>query len=341
MRRNKITTPTFEAIQRAAVLLADGQLVAIPTETVYGLAANALDELAVKRIFAAKGRPATNPLIVHLADVTQLAWVTDPNLDPIVTQRINKLSQFWPGPLTLVLPRNAAVPDIVTAGLDTVAVRIPSHEVARQLIHACGFPLAAPSANRSNYVSPTLAIHVIEGLGDEVEMVLDGGPCGHGLESTIVKLDGQNVTMLRPGVITRDQIANCLGTDVLVHSHDHGNTSLLAPGMMREHYSPTTPIRFVDEIALADLPPRCGRIAFAPLATDSSDREQLLHPFIRMEVLSPTGDLSEVARELFGAIRRLDHENLDLLLVDRCEPTGVGEAIMDRLTRATAKSSRS
>ncbi|MDA8746485.1 L-threonylcarbamoyladenylate synthase, partial [Rubripirellula amarantea] len=194
MRRNKITTPTFEAIQRAAVLLADGQLVAIPTETVYGLAANALDELAVKRIFAAKGRPATNPLIVHLADVTQLAWVTDPNLDPIVTQRINKLSQFWPGPLTLVLPRNAAVPDIVTAGLDTVAVRIPSHEVARQLIHACGFPLAAPSANRSNYVSPTLAIHVIEGLGDEVEMVLDGGPCGHGLESTIVKLDGQNVT---------------------------------------------------------------------------------------------------------------------------------------------------
>ena len=334
MHRDKIVLPTKEMIQRAAEILRRGDLVGIPTETVYGLAANALDDSAVQKIFAAKGRPSSNPLIVHLASVSQMSWIVDPLLAESITDRVNLLSKFWPGPFTVVVPRSSQVPDSVTAGLDTVAIRIPHHAVARDLILACGFPLAAPSANRSNYVSPTLAMHVVDGLGDQVEMVIDGGPCGHGIESTIVKLDRDKVVLLRPGVITRQQISDCLNEEVKSLKHRAEDTPVLAPGMLKEHYSPTTPLRFADQVVDSASLGRVGRIAFRPLSDDETNQ------FASVEVLSQTGDLLEIARNIFGSIRRLDGEGLDLLLVDRCEPVGVGEAIMDRLNRATTPTSR-
>jgi L-threonylcarbamoyladenylate synthase len=236
--------PEPEIIARAGDILRAGGLVAFPTETVYGLGANALDPMAVARIFAAKGRPANNPIIVHVAETSDAralvaAW-------PQVAERLSE--RFWPGPLTLVLPRSLAIPDIVTAGGPTVAVRMPAHPVARALIAAAGVPVAAPSANRSTRLSPTRAEHVIRDLDGRIELVLDGGPTPGGLESTVLDLCASPPRLLRPGLISPGEIAAIIGPIVQpVEQTGVGESPLPAPGMMGRHYAPRATLELVDD----------------------------------------------------------------------------------------------
>lgn len=355
-----ILPATDETIRRAVAALAAGQLVGLPTETVYGLAANAWDPVAVRQIFAAKGRPATNPLIVHVAGIDRLGDALAWPPSPLVRQQLDALIDLWPGPLTLVGPRGDKIPDAVTAGLATVAVRVPGHPVAGRLLRACPFPLAAPSANRSGYISPTLAEHVCDasGLGAQVALVIDGGPCTHGVESTILKL-GEAPRLLRPGSITAARLAERLGVALErlqppQRSADAAHQPLLAPGMMREHYAPLTPLTLLpllpgephagDEQRSGGAEPSgqaappagasgggVGRIAFRRLSDAEAARYRMV------ETLSDHGDLAEVARNLFAALRRLDTAGLSLIHCDTCEPLGLGQAIMDRLQRAAAR----
>lgn len=333
-----IVSPTNANLDRAAAALARGELVGLPTETVYGLAANATDPLAVEKIFTAKGRPTYNPLIVHVAGVDAIAQVINlPDGDRRAVQ-LSQLSAFWPGPLTVVGPRTAAIPDVVTAGRDTVAVRIPNHPVALELLRRCPFPVAAPSANVSNYISPTRAEHVRDGLGSAVAMILDGGDCEWGIESTIVALGVPSVQLLRPGAVTVEQLAARLGISITVPTPANSQRDLLprAPGMLPSHYAPTTPLRLSEDVPFApaesigsrDKTPAWGRIAFAPISAQESAQYRIV------EVLSECGDLDEVARELFSALRRLDSLGLDLIVIDVCAETGIGRAIMDRIRRA-------
>lgn len=321
----------------AAARLAAGELVVIPTETVYGLAANAFDSRAVAKIFAAKGRPANNPLIVHVASVDQLDLAVAMPLSKTIRRQLDAIVDLWPGPLTVVLPAGKKIAPNVTAGLPTVAVRVPSHPVATAILARCRFPLAAPSANLSRYVSPTTADHCSVGLPDSVSMVVDGGPCQCGVESTIVKLDERGPTLLRPGSITAETLARRFGVelDSLLPTIAPEDTSLIAPGMMREHYSPRTPLRLVtpqDDLAQTlDRLQTIGRIAFGPLTDDVRDR------YAVVETLSASGDLVEVGAKLFAAMRTMDAAGVDLILVDGCEPIGIGRAIMDRLGRAAAR----
>ncbi|WP_417737967.1 L-threonylcarbamoyladenylate synthase [Rosistilla oblonga] len=321
---------TDRSIEAACEFLAAGELVGVPTETVYGLAANALDESAVRKIFAAKGRPDNNPLIVHLPDVAAMRQVVRWPLDPVVMDQFEAIADLWPGPLTIVLPRSERLPDVVTAGQSTVAVRIPSHPVMQQLLRRSGLPLAAPSANRSKYVSPTTAQHVVDGLGDRVSMVLDGGACTIGLESTIVAL-GEQPRLLRPGAITAETLATRWNVPVeSLLPVDQRPVVLEAPGMMLQHYSPRTPLLFADPSASVPAG-RVGRIAFAPLSPEESKT------FAVVRVLSDTGDLNRVGQHLFAAMRELDAMGLDAIVTDTCAAEGVGRAIMDRLKRAACR----
>lgn len=362
-----IERPTEAALDRAAALLTRGELVGMPTETVYGLAANATDPDAVARIFAAKGRPAVNPLIVHLADVARLADAVAWPLDATLRSQLDAVTGFWPGPLTLVLPRGPSIPDLVTAGRPTVAVRVPDHPVALRLLERCPFPLAAPSANRSNYVSPTRAEHVAEGLGHAVAMILDGGPCRHGIESTIVSLGGPDgPRLLRPGAVPAEAIRDRLGGSLRIEtvpavtppdgnvnpppdrssppdpspaSGGTGNATAMeapgmameAPGMMGRHYSPRTPLKILEPQGPSGDRSRCGRLAFAAIPDSEASR------YAVVSVLSPTGDLREIASGLFAALRDLDRRGLEAIDVDACQETGLGRAIMDRLRRAATE----
>ena len=333
-----IHVPSPQAIRAAARFLARGELVGIPTETVYGLAAKATDADAVNKIFAAKGRPATNPLIVHIADADQLDSVIAWPPDPALRRRLDRLTVLWPGPLTLVCPRSETIPDSVTAGQSTVAVRIPDHPVALDLLRACNFPLAAPSANPSNYISPTRAQHVAEGLGDRVAMVLDGGPCRCGIESTILSLVGTRVRLLRAGSLTVEQIEQQLDETVEVGSHSDrqfspsASTAMEAPGMLHRHYSPKTPLWFVDQIGDRPLPRPAARLAFGPISASEAAA------YDQVRVLADTDDLQQVAHHLFDALRDLDRGGYRTIVVDTCAETGLGRAIMDRLRRAAALS---
>ncbi|HEV7279808.1 MAG TPA: L-threonylcarbamoyladenylate synthase [Pirellulaceae bacterium] len=333
-----IRQPNPQALADAAEALAGGRLVGLPTETVYGLAANAWDERAVRRIFEAKGRPATNPLIVHIASAERLADAAG-ELSEGQRELLRRLAPFWPGPLTLVLPKRDALPQEVTAGLDTVAVRVPDHPVALALLERCAFPLAAPSANRSNYVSPTTARHVAEGLSDAVAMILDGGPCRMGLESTILSLIEDPPRILRHGALPAERLAEALAlplaTLVRQYTKPTGNgplpdapVGMSSPGQLPVHYSPQTPLRYRDSSAEPLGGRRVGLIAFQSSAPNEDSA------YAAVERLSDSGDEETIARNLFAALRRLDALNLDLILVDRCERAGLGRAIMDRLDRA-------
>jgi len=344
-----------ESIRLAAEILARGELVGMPTETVYGLAANAWDRAAVRRIFVAKSRPPANPLIVHVASIDRLADAIFWPPSPSVRRQIDALSDLWPGPLTIVCPRGPRVPDEVTAGLPDVAVRVPAHDVALRLLTACEFPLAAPSANRSQYISPTLPGHVCDasGLAGHVSIVLDGGACLHGVESTIVKL-GDRPRLLRPGAVTVEQLAERLGVVPSdLQSAPHGPVAfpadataapqpLLAPGMMAEHYAPATPLVLLgaDNAGVMSDPAgragqgrgaAIGRISFRKLSAEEAAL------YVVVETLSERGELGEVARHLFAALRRLDTAGLSAIHCDTCEPVGLGLAIMDRLGRAAAR----
>ncbi len=307
---------------------------AFPTETVYGLGADATNESAVRKIFEVKGRPMTNPLIVHVAEAADIPKYCDikQSFDPgVVAARLEKLSVLWPGPLSVVLPRRDNIAPSVSAGGNTVAIRIPNHPVALGLLSAFGGPLAAPSANPSEYVSPTTAEHVRSSLGSKVRCILDGGPCSVGLESTVLSLVEPTSRILRPGAITRAKLEQVLETEVLGTSTCHEEQEVkLSPGLLAKHYAPRTPVRLHTSITSDTMfPARIGAILFRP--------HEL--PFVASEtrILSDQGDLQEVAARLFSALRELDGLSLDIIIVDTCDPVGLGEAIMDRLLRASAK----
>ena len=306
----------------AAAAIGRGELVGMPTETVYGLAANAFDADAVLRIFAAKGRPRFDPLIVHLADASDLEAVAH------VSPRAARLAAAcWPGPLTLVLPRRACIPDAVTSGLETVAVRVPDHPLARALIRRCGRPLAAPSANLFGRTSPTTAAHVREQLGAAVAVILDGGPCRVGIESTVLRPDPTPL-VLRPGGLTREAMEAILGEAVALAGREQRAEGLPqeAPGLLASHYAPRAPLRLRTDTMPWPNDPGIGLLAFTGRDLPSGPAQ--------VEILSPSGDLQAAARGLFAALRRLDAAGVSAIVAELVPETGLGEGINDRLRRA-------
>ncbi|HUF34235.1 MAG TPA: L-threonylcarbamoyladenylate synthase [Acidimicrobiales bacterium] len=310
------------SIERAVAVLRGGGLVAIPTETVYGLAADASDPAAVRRIFEAKGRPADHPVIVHLPGAEALErWAR-----PVPDDAHLLAAAFWPGPLTVVLERHPSVPTEVTGGRDTVALRVPDHPVAARLLSAFGGGLAAPSANRFGRVSPTTAADVVADLGAVIDLVVDGGPCTVGVESTIVELVGGAATVLRPGGVSAEELAEVLGRPV---GHTPSGPAR-APGMLASHYAPATPLAVLD-----------GEAALARVAAEAARGR-------RVGVVSPNGleapgavaawdaggDVATYARWLYRWLRAADGEHLDLLVVVPPEGEGLGVAVADRLRRA-------
>ncbi|MBM4149765.1 MAG: threonylcarbamoyl-AMP synthase [Lentisphaerae bacterium] len=309
---------------RAADILRHGGVVAFPTETVYGLGAAAFDEKAVARIFEVKRRPRFDPLIVHVSAPEQLPLLVEEV--PAAAQAL--IDRFWPGPLTLVLPRTSAVPDLVTAGLPTVAVRMPRHPVALELIDRAGTPVAAPSANPFGHTSPTTAQHVHDQLAGKVDLVFDGGPCSVGVESTIVSLVSAAPVLLRPGGLSVEDIEAVIGPLGKALRHKRGAAP--APGMLDRHYAPRTPLKLLDrgEAPGAHVCGRVGLLASQAAPCPSS--------FAAVEVLSANGDLREAAANLFGAMRRLDARGLDCIVAEPVPDSGLGRAINDRLRRSAA-----
>ncbi len=321
-----IKTASAESINDAAQRLRDGDLVVIPTETVYGLGANALDGKAVAKIFEAKNRPSFNPLIVHVADKHEAEKYA------VMDDRARAVAaQFWPGPLTIVLPRrmDSGMSDLVSAGLPTIAIRVPAHLTARQLLKGAGIPVAAPSANASGEPSATTPQHVIDSLGDRVPFILADGACKVGLESTVLDLTGDTPCILRPGAISAEDLEPLLGTVV----YEHGETEKpKSPGMLLKHYAPSVPVRLraVDvekgEALLAFGSTRFMGVKGGGFAKDL--------PEDSFRNLSETGDLHEAAANLFSCLRALDRPEHTAIAVMDIPKTGVGIAILDRLERA-------
>ena len=309
----RVETITESSLEEAAALIRAGQLVAFPTETVYGLGADATNDQAVARIFEAKARPQFNPLIVHVRDLKQADCHT------VFDETATRLSaKFWPGALTFVLPRRTGsnVSKLVSAGLDTVAVRSPVHPAACRLLELAKCPVAAPSANRSGYLSPTTADHVVEDLGEAITLVLDGGPCSIGVESTIIDLSTKPPSLLRPGGIPSEEIEAELGPLQLA-----GSETILAPGMLANHYAPATPIRLNAQHCRSD----DALLAFGP------------NPVVGAKVtenLSPKGNLVEAAGNLFAMLHTLDVEGCTTIATMSVPEYGLGLAINDRLRRA-------
>ncbi len=307
----------MDEIDKAAALIREGKLVAFPTETVYGLGADALNPMAVARIFEAKERPSFDPLIVHIASLEQLAELT-PSKDP----RIGMLAKaFWPGPLTLVVPKTARVPDLVTSGLPTVGIRMPDHALARELIVRSGRPIAAPSANKFGRLSPTRAEHVRRNLPGAA-LVLDGGPTRVGIESTIIALAEDGFQLLRPGIISREELLEVVPESAI----PPGAGSIKAPGMLASHYSPRKPLYLLTpgQAAPPD-PSHCGYIGFS---------RQPAEAYKEVLVLAPGGDLREYAAGLFGALHIMEEAGVDAIVVETVPEQGLGLAIMDRLRKA-------
>jgi L-threonylcarbamoyladenylate synthase len=314
--------PITQDIAAAIAVLQRGGLVAIPTETVYGLAAHALDPLAVARIFEAKNRPHFDPLIVHIADADQLSELVT-HVPPIARRLMDA---FWPGPLTLVLPKTDRVPDLVTAGLPSVAVRMPDHPVARELLRRSRLPLAAPSANLFGRISPTTAQHVVDQLADRIDLILDGGPCRVGVESTILHVgESGPLKLLRPGGIPVEAIESLTGPLETVQSN-HDDAPQLAPGMLTSHYAPRKPTTLVASFEEIADKSQTGILSLTPPPTPKQ--------FGAVEALSPNGDLSIAAANLFAALRRLDASDVKQIAVKLCPEVGLGRAINDRLRRA-------
>ncbi len=306
-------------IDDAARLIRAGELVAFPTETVYGLGADATNERAVAKIFEAKGRPQFNPLISHVLDAGEaqrfVRWS-----DTAETLA----AKFWPGPLTLVLPRakDSPIALLTTAGLDTVAIRAPAHPMAQALIRAAGLPIAAPSANRSGSISPTRAEHVAQSLGDKVGLILDGGPCTVGVESTVLDLTSERPVLLRPGGATREAIEAVIGTIALSDALPEGDTPRKSPGQLHSHYAPAQPVRLeATTVASSE-----ALLAFGPNPIAGARRTLNL---------SVTGDLGEAAANLFAHLRALDQPDTNRIAVMAVPHTGLGLAINDRLRRAS------
>ena len=325
---------TEAALDRAARLLVEGGLVAIPTETVYGLAARADDPEAVGRIFAAKGRPASNPLIVHVADEAMArrlaaAW-------PDAAARIT--AQLWPGPVTVVVPRGETIPDEVTAGGATVALRCPEHPLTRRLIEKAGVPLAAPSANRSLAVSPTTAAHVLESLGNRIDLILDGGPCSRGIESTVVDCTSSPPRILRPGPVGREQLEAAIGERFATTAASHGDASasvVRSPGMLARHYAPKTPLVLAADAAqqVAALLASGKRVGWLTMASEAPETRRLAVSRDLLVIPMPA-DPDAFAAQLYATLHALDKRELATIVVDEPPANDAWRAVRDRLTRA-------
>ncbi len=356
MEKSKVTRcykvnrehPEPHVIAAAAKVIREGGTVAFPTETVYGLGANGLDAAAVEGIFRAKGRPLGNPLILHVASPEQARGLAADW--PPEAERLARL--FMPGPLTLILPRSEAVPDVVTAGLPTVALRCPAHPVALALIEASGVPIAAPSANLSGHPSPTCAEHVLDDLSGRIDLVLDGGPADVGLESTILSLAGERPLLLRPGGVTKEEIEAALGVEVEVHKavlspsvgREEGERGAAAPcpGLFFKHYAPEAKV-----IMVTGQPEEQAAKIAAYLRSHRGERVAVLGteenaPFYRdwegsmayLEILGSRSDPRGIAACFFGALRRCDEHRADVILVETLPAAGIGLALMNRLCRA-------
>ena len=318
-------------IERAAAVLRAGGLVALPTETVYGLGADASNIAAVQRIFAAKGRPAEHPLIVHIAAAAQLtAWCAD-----VPATAWLLAAAFWPGPLTLILRRDARVLDAVTGGQDTVGLRVPAHPVALELLRRFGGGIAAPSANRFGHVSPTTAAHVRAELGNDVDMILDGGACTVGIESTIVDLSGTRPRILRPGGVSRADIEAVLSTRFAEEPTDRADAPRVS-GSLASHYAPHTPTRWVDSAQLNAVLARDYeryRIGVVALG-DETTADSAIRNSGRVQWRTLPADPSAYAQQLYAQLRALDENHLDLILLEEPPDTAPWEAVRDRLRRA-------
>ena len=329
----KVLAPTPEALREASELLRHGALVAFPTETVYGLGADALNAEAVLRIFEAKNRPADNPLIVHIWDKSQLDGLCVPN-----ETALRLMDAFWPGPLTLLCPKKPAVPDVVTAGLPTVGMRMPSHPVAQAMLRVSGVPVAAPSANRSTRPSPTTAQHVLEDMDGRIPLILDGGPCDFGVESTVLDVSGKVPVIFRPGAVTKEMVAGVVGAcevaDSVMRPLAEGE-SAPSPGMKHRHYAPKGKLTIfrgeAERVAEAILQvyPESGRPVILAL-TPHLDR------YVGKETLDMGESLLDAAHNLFACLREADELGYDRLLAEAVSEEDVGLAVMNRLARAAA-----
>jgi len=311
-------------IHHAIELLKSGELVAIPTETVYGLAANALNPEAVLKIYETKGRPTFNPLIVHVHDTAQFEKYAT-TVHPLIKKLAEK---FSPGPLTYVLPKKSIVPDIVTGGGDTVALRVPGHPLTLKLLSQLDFPLAAPSANPFGYISPVLAEHVAEQLNGKIPYILDGGHSMIGLESTVVAVENNKLVVLRIGGVAIEDLHEVVGE---LELRINMSSNPKSPGQLRSHYAPGIPLM------LGDLPQMIRSQAGKKIALLVFSERNHAANVVAQEVLSPSRDIKEAARNLFGALRRLDKSEAEVILAERFPEFGFGMAINDRLERAAAK----
>jgi L-threonylcarbamoyladenylate synthase len=344
--RTEILPATEEHIARAAAVIRAGGLVAFPTETVYGLGADALNEDAVRKIFLAKERPADDPLIVHIASASQL-----PQLARQIPQRAwDLIERFWPGPLTLVLPKTERVPTVTTGGLDTVAVRMPSHPVAKRLIELSAVPIAAPSANRFGRPSPTIAKHVWEDLHGRIDLILDGGPTPIGVESTVLDLTVDPPMVLRPGGVTLEELRAVLG-DVQMLDAAHTEAAKRSPGTRSRHYAPRAQVLLIEqgaaEAALKELSgKRVGvlvhgtRLRLDRTSSPANGRRrrtvQTKSGGGEVIIIQMPRSLKAYARRLFAALRELDEQGVDVIVVEKLQERGLGRAIMDRLRRASS-----
>jgi L-threonylcarbamoyladenylate synthase len=317
--KTQVSTDRNSAVE----LLRQGEAVALPTETVYGLAADALNPIAVAKIFEAKGRPRFDPLIIHLPDPGWLEKVADPLKQD--RQLVSSLAEkFWPGPFTMVLPKRDIIPEIVTAGLETVAVRISAHPIFSEIVSAFGKPLSAPSANRFGRISPTTAKHVLDELNGHIPLIIDAGPTTHGIESTIVAVHDGKIDILRRGPITSEQLSKFGEVGIATVRE-----KISVPGQLPSHYAPKTPLRIVDN--LKSFTPmtneRCALLAWTPIKNDER--------FVAIRNLSRQQHLREAAANLFRYLRELDALDVDLIVAERVPGEGLGGAILDRLQRAS------
>ena len=310
--------------EKASKILKNGGLVAIPTETVYGLAANAYDPEAVARIFEVKKRPHFNPLIVHTHGLAEAQHF----VKKIPDRAIKLAEAFWPGPLTLLLLKKNIIPDLVTSGMERVAVRVPNHPLTEKLLHSIDFPLVAPSANPFGYVSPTSADHVQQQLGKQIDYILDGGECHVGIESTIVGFDEDETTIYRLGGLEKEQIESCIGKVAVIQSSSSNPQS---PGMLKSHYSPSTQVVTgnIEETIKMHTGKKIGIIRFKPSLQG--------YDVLADVSLSGTGDLREAAKNLFSALRKMDDSDVELIIAEIFPEEGLGLAINDRLKRASVR----
>ena len=326
-----IFEPSEKNIHLAADYLKDGNLVAFPTETVYGLGANAKDSEAIEKIYKAKNRPSNNPLIVHIHSVDQISEVADINKDIRIKKRVEKLTSLLPAPLSFILPRNKNISELVCLNQETIAVRIPNHPIALRLLKTANIPIAAPSANKSGYVSPTKAKHV-EDLGDYVSMIIDGGECEVGIESTVISLIGEKVSILMPGIITKKTLEECLDEEVQFKTTNTKKElkEKSSPGLDISHYSPQT--KLVKNLKIFSQNDKAGVLLF-------SEKNKKNYPnSFQFKILSKDLNRDEIAHNLYSSLRELDLLQLDYIILEDYNRDSIGHALFDRLERATYKS---